>query len=69
MRAVCLISVTHLRSSCERNTEKRPRRRWNERKGEKGELLGKKAVCEEEDEDEDEEEEKMKEEEEEDEVS
>lgn len=60
MRAVCLISVTHLRSSCERNTEKRPRRRWNERKGEKGELVGKKAICEE-DEDVDEKEEEEEE--------
>lgn len=29
--------MTHLRSSCERKTEKRPRRRWNEGKGKKGE--------------------------------
>lgn len=43
-RAVCLISVIHLRSSCERKTEKRLRRRWNEGKGEKGESDGKKAA-------------------------
>lgn len=43
-RAVCLISVTHLRPSCERKTEKRLRKRWNEGKGEKGESDGKKAT-------------------------